>query len=155
MTDLEQKVQRMQDLEDIRDLPRRYAHLVWQGKPIETVDLFCADGIVDLGPEDGGEIRGAENLRAIYSEKVGTDQMMLHPFVHNHVIDLNGDHASGTAYLDLRCIKDGESLMGSGYYEDQYIREQGKWKFKKRRLTVCYLVPPGQSWNQSRRLTDD
>jgi hypothetical protein len=144
--DLAQKIQRLEDLEQIRDLPRRYAHLVWQGKPIETVDLFCADGSVDLGPNDGGLIQGRENLRAIYSEKVGTEEMMLHPFVHNHVIDLNGDEATGTAYIDLRCVKEGESLMGSGYYEDHYVRENGRWKFKARKLTMCYLVPPGQDW---------
>lgn len=146
MSDLEEKIQRLEDLEQIRDLPRRYAHLVWQGKPIETVDLFCADGIVDLGPNDGGAIQGRENLRAIYSNKVGTDEMMLHPFVHNHLIDLNGDEATGVVYLDLRCTKDGESLMGSGYYEDQYVREDGIWKFKVRRLTMCYLVPPTKGW---------
>jgi hypothetical protein len=146
MSDLAQKIQRLEDLEQIRDLPRRYAHLVWQGKPIETVDLFTTDGIVDLGPNDGGMIQGRKALRAIYSEKVGTDELMLHPFVHNHIIDLNGDEASGRAYLDLRCIKEGESLMGSGYYEDQYVREDGRWKFKMRKLTMCYLVPPGQGW---------
>jgi hypothetical protein len=146
MSDLEQKIQRLEDLEQIRDLPRRYAHLAWQGKPLETVDLFSTDGSVDLGPDDGGLIQGRENLRAIYSEKVGTEEMMLHPFVHNHVIDLNGDEATGTAYIDLRCVKEGESLMGSGYYEDHYVRENGRWKFKARKLTMCYLVPPCQGW---------
>ncbi len=144
--DLSSNVQRLEDLEQIRDLPRRYAHLVWQGKPVETVDLFTADGTVDLGPNDGGLIQGRENLRAIYSEKVGVDKMMLHPFVHNHIIDLTGDTATGTAYLDLRCIKDGESLMGSGYYQDKYRCEDGVWKRKERKLTMCYLVQPCQGW---------
>ena len=146
MANLEEKIQRLEDLEAIRDLARRYAHLVWQGKSLEAADLFSIDGTVDLGPDDGGVIRGREKLRAIYSEKVGTDEMMLHPFVHNHIIDLNGDEATGIAYIDLRCIKEGDSLMGSGYYQDQYIREEGRWKFKVRKLTMCYLVPPGQGW---------
>ena len=146
MSELEKRIQRLEDLDAIRDLPRRYAHLVWQGKALETVELFSIDGAVDLGPNDGGRIEGRENLRAIYSEKVGTDQMMLQPFVHNHIIDLQDDTATGTAYLDLRCTKDGESLMGSGFYEDSYIREEGRWKFKERRLTMCYLVSPGEQW---------
>ena len=146
MSELEKRIKRLEDLEAIRDLPRRYAHLVWQGKALETVELFSIDGAVDLGPNDGGRIVGRENLRAIYSEKVGTDEMMLHPFVHNHIIDLQGDTASGTAYLDLRCTKEGESLMGSGFYEDQYLREEGRWKFKERKLTMCYLVPPTKGW---------
>ena len=146
MGKLEEKIQRLEDLEQIRDLVRRYAHLVWQGKSVETVNLFTIDGTVDLGPDDGGTIRGRENLQAIYSEKLGSDEMMLHPFVHNHIIEFIGDEATGTAYIDLRCVKDGESLMGSGYYQDQYAREDGQWKFKVRKLTMCYLVPPSQGW---------
>ena len=146
MGKLEEKIQRLEDLEQIRDLVRRYAHLVWQGKSVETVNLFTIDGTVDLGPDDGGTIRGREKLQAIYSEKLGSDEMMLHPFVHNHIIEFIGDAATGTAYIDLRCVKDGESLMGSGYYQDQYAREDGQWKFKVRKLTMCYLVPPSQGW---------
>ncbi len=143
MSDLEKAVQRLTDLEAIRDLARRYAHLVWQNKPLEAVDLFAEDGIVDMG-KDGGIIEGRENLRVIYSQKVG--DMMLHPFVHNHLIELNGDQATGIAYLDLRCTRDDQTLMGSGYYEDQYVREAGQWKFKCRKLNMCYLVSPGEEW---------
>jgi hypothetical protein len=143
MSDLEQKIQRLEDLDAIRTLVHRYAHLVWSNKPLDAVDLFAVDGVVDMGP-DGGLIEGKESLREIYKDKVNT--MLLHPFIHNHIIDLNGDEASGIAYLDLRCVRDGESLMGSGYYEDRYVREAGEWKFKVRKLTMCYLVPPTAGW---------
>lgn len=146
MVELEAKILRLDDLEQIRDLARRYAHYVWQGQVLKAVELFSSDGCVDLGADDGGLIQGKEQLKATYFDKVGSDQMMLHPFVHNHIVDLNGDQATGTAYLDLRCTKQGQSLMGSGYYLDDYIREQGQWKFKRRKLTMCYLVPPGQDW---------
>jgi hypothetical protein len=145
MTDIGPQVQAMLDREAIRDLALRYAHLVWQNQPLATVDLFTADGSVDLGP-DGGLIEGREALRAAYSHIV--DGMVLHPFVHNHVIDLDGDSASGIAYIDLRCIRDGKSLMGSGYYEDQYAKEDGVWKFRSRKITMHYLVIPGEGWDQ-------
>ncbi len=146
MNSLEKIIQRLADLEAIRDLARRYAHFVWQEQPLAAVELFAVDGVMDMG-EDGA-IEGRDNLRAVYSQKVGGD-MMLHPFVHNHVIELDGDEASGTCYLDLRCTRDGESLMGSGYYDDRYVREHGEWKFKSRKLTMCYLVPPTEGWKQN------
>ncbi|MCB1677568.1 MAG: nuclear transport factor 2 family protein [Halioglobus sp.] len=149
MDDLPAVVQRLADLEAIRDLVRRYAHSIWQGRPLDAVALFAADVVMDLGPD--GVIRGRENLRAIYTEKAGGD-MLLHPFVHNHVIDYCADdtgdasRATGTCYLDLRCLRDGQSLMGSGVYNDVYVREQGVWRFKSRKLAMCYLVRPGDSW---------
>jgi len=145
LNSLEKNIQRLADLEAIRDLARRYAHFVWQERSLDVVELFAADGVMDMG-EDGA-IEGRDNLRAVYSKKVG-GEMMLHPFVHNHVIDLDGDEASGTCYLDLRCTREGESLMGSGYYEDGYVRVEGEWKFKSRKLTMCYLVPPTEGWEQ-------
>lgn len=143
MTGLDPRLQALLDRDEIRDLVRRYAHLVWQNRPLETVELFAADGVVDLGP-DGGRIEGREALRAVYSQKV--EEMMLHPFVHNHVIALDGDRASGTAYLDLRCVREGQSLIGSGHYADRYLREDGRWKFQYRKLEMHYLVPPGAPW---------
>lgn len=136
-------VQRLADLEEIRDLARRYAHHVWQKQPLETVALFAHDGVMDLGPD--GRIEGIEQLRAVYGEKVGGD-ILLQPYVHNHVITLEGNRASGVCYLDLRCRRNGESLIGSGFYEDRYVREKGVWKFASRRLELCYLVPAGTEW---------
>ena len=145
LSTLDQQLQALLDRDAIRDLVRRYAHLVWQNRPLDTVDLFADDGIMDMGPEQG-QIEGRAALRDVYSQEVGN--MMLQPFVHNHVIELDGDKASGTAYLDLRCIRDGQSLIGSGYYQDRYIRQAGHWKFQYRKLNMDYLVPPGEPWRQ-------
>jgi hypothetical protein len=38
--------------------------------------------------------------------------------------------------------------MGSGYYDDVYVREEGAWRFQSRKLTICYLVPPTAGWTQ-------
>lgn len=149
MNGLNEAVQRLADLEAIRDLACRYAHYIWRGQPLRAVDLFAENGVMDMGDE--GIIRGKAELRAVYSEKV-SDKMLLHPFVHNHVIDLypgeNGftEEGEGTCYLDLRCVRNGQSLMGSGYYNDRYVREVGTWKFKFRKLNMCYLVPPTDGW---------
>ena len=44
---LESHVQRLLDLEAIRDLPRRYAHCVWTRDVEGAVALFTADGVMD------------------------------------------------------------------------------------------------------------
>ena len=42
-------LQRLADLEAIRDLPRRYAHFVWQGDAKGACALFTDDGVMDTG----------------------------------------------------------------------------------------------------------
>lgn len=144
MDDVTALVHRLANLEAIRDLARRYAHHVWQRQPLAAVALFARDGVMDLGAD--GRIEGIAQLRAVYGEKVSGD-ILLQPYVHNHVITLHDDGtASGTCYLDLRCRRDGQSLIGAGFYEDRYAREDGEWKFASRRLELCYLVPAGAQW---------
>ena len=58
------------------------------------------------------------------------------PFVHNHVLELDGDSATGTCYLDLRAVVDGVRMTGFGYYEDEYVRQGGVWLFQKRKLNM-------------------
>ena len=138
----EETLKRLADLEEIRDLPRRYAHSVWQKDTEAAVALFAADGTMDAG--DGKPIGGHEALREGYERMLAAGE--LQPFVHNHVIELNGDEASGTVYLDLRATMGGTAMIGSGYYDDRYVREQGRWRFKSRVLTLRFFVPLDEGW---------
>ncbi|MBW2237117.1 MAG: nuclear transport factor 2 family protein [Deltaproteobacteria bacterium] len=130
------------DREAIRDLARRYAHYVWQKKIAAAVDLFTEDGEMDTG--EAPPLRGRAALLEAYQRMLGDARFQ--PFVHNHVIDLAGDEASGICYLDLRAVQEGRSMIGSGYYEDRYRRVAGEWKFQSRKLQMDYLVPLDEGW---------
>ena len=134
---IEAEVRKLWDLEAIRELAHRYAHCVWQKQVSAAVDLFAEDGEMDTG--DRPAIRGRRALLESYQQMLGAADF--HPFVHNHLISLEGDSATGTCYLDLRATIDGESMIGSGYYDDEYVRVDGEWKFRARKLTMCDLVP--------------
>lgn len=138
----EQTISRLADLEEIRDLPRLYAHYVWQKDTDQAVALFAADGTMDAG--DGNPIGGHDALREGYERMLAAGE--LQPFVHNHVIELDGDQASGTVYLDLRATMGGTAMIGSGYYDDCYVREQGRWRFRSRVLTLRFFVPLDEGW---------
>jgi ketosteroid isomerase-like protein len=130
------------DCNAIRDLARLYAHYVWQKQPAAAVELFTEDGEMDTG--EAPVLRGQAALTKAYGEMLGDSG--LQPFVHNHVITLSGDEASGTCYLDLRATIEGRSMIGSGWYEDCYRRVDGEWKFRSRKLRMSYLVPLDQGW---------
>jgi len=131
------------DKESIRDLARRYADCVWRRDAAGAVELFAPDGVMDTG--DRPPISGRAALLESYQSMIsGPD---LQPFVHNHVIELRGDAASGRCYLDLRATMDGKSMIGSGHYEDEYVRVDGAWKFCSRKLVMKYLVPIQKGWS--------
>lgn len=141
----EMNVRELADREAIRDLARRYAHHVWRQEVPETIELFTEDGEMDTG--NAPVLRGRQAILEAYQGMLGDSQF--HPFVHNHIVELSGDEATGTCYLDLRAAQEGRSMIGSGYYEDRYARIDGVWKFRSRKLTLCYLVPITEGWVES------
>jgi uncharacterized protein (TIGR02246 family) len=136
-------LQRLSDLEAIRDLARRYAHCVWQKDAAGCAALFIEDCVMDTGL--GGQVlKGREAMIKAYTPTFeGSD---LQPFVHNHVIELNGDSATGTVYLDIRATMGGKAMIGSGFYEDGYVRTEGGWRFASRKLTFRHFVPLSEGW---------
>ena len=129
------------DKEEIRDLPRRYAHCVWQEDADGAIDLFADDGEMNIGAQ---MIRGRAALLEAYRSMLAGRG--LQPFVHNHVVEIDGDRASGTCYLDLRAVMDGKSMIGAGYYNDAYVRTARGWKFASRKLTLKFFAPIQDGW---------
>lgn len=140
---LEPPLRELLDREAIRDLANRYAHCVWTKDVQAIADLFAKDGVMDTG--EGRPIAGRTALLKVY-ERVfaGTSDFL--PFVHNHLIALGGDSATGVCYLDLRATSEGKSMVGAGRYDDRYARVAGEWKFASRRLTMRWLVPLEEGW---------
>lgn len=138
-------IQAMLDREEIRDLARRYAHYVWQRDASAVAGLFTEDGLMqtpDLPDLTGrGEI--VESYEKIFAA------MELYPYVHNHVVDLDGDSATGTCYLDLRSRDDTHHIMAAGYYEDRYRRVDGRWLIAGRDLTMVSFFPIRQRHSAS------
>lgn len=140
-------VREMADREAIRDLACRYAHYVWSRDVPAIAGLFTDEGEMDMG--NGRVIQGKQHLLDTYREALSGDEF--HPFVHNHVIDLQGDRATGTCYLDLRSSLNSRSMIGSGRYDDQYVKVGDEWRFRSRKLTMSYFVPLREGWVERRR----
>lgn len=90
---------------------------------------------------DRPPIQGRAAIRAAYDEIFRSQEFR--PMVHNHVIDLDGETATGTCYLDVQASLDGVDKVGLGYYQDRYLRTAKGWKFRSRLLTMQYFVDAG------------
>lgn len=143
---VEALVQEMLDREAIHDLPVRYCHCVWENDIEGIVNLFTQDGSLSV-PNDhslpGAE--GWDNLLKMYKQALG--DLAPRPFIHNHAVDLKGpDRATGTCCVEIRVTREGESWIGAGYYDDEYAKVGGEWKFRSRKVTMCYVVPLSEGW---------
>lgn len=143
---LEARLSAVADRDEIRDLAARYAHCVWQADIDGMVALFTRDGEMD--PEIYPVVSGHEALVGAFKSMLEGREFQ--PFVHNHVIELAGDEATGTVYVDLRYVEDGRSMIGSAYYEDRYVRTHEGWRFRARRLRSRFLAPLLEGWAESR-----
>lgn len=140
--ELAHTVRELADKEAIRDLACRYAHYVWHHDADSITALFTDDGEMDTSLEP--PIQGREALAEAFQRLIGNADFQ--PFVHNHVVELDGDRATGTCYVDLRAIQDGKSMIGSGFYKDRYVRSDGAWKFRSRSLELRFFVPLEEGW---------
>ena len=143
VADLERRLAEALDREAIRDLASRYCHAVVAGGGMPLVDLFTDDGCMqgDAIPALGrpaSETRGRAALIAVYGEFTG--RLQLRPFLHNHLIELAGERATGICSVEIRAVEDGVAFDIAGHYHDRYRRESGVWKFEHRHFVLYYWV---------------
>ena len=146
MTD--QAVQDLLDREAIRDLPLRYCDCVWRDDVDGIVDLFSDDGAFIIKLTDGGEssAKGSADLHKFYS---GGLEMQPRPYIHNHVVDLvDAERATGRCYLDLRSAKNEMAWLGAGYYNDEYRKVGGRWKFASRTFNIVRMLEDPTAHNR-------
>ncbi|MAG34449.1 MAG: hypothetical protein CL908_26560 [Deltaproteobacteria bacterium] len=149
LAEVERRVRDVADREEIRELTARYCQNIALGDTEAIVALFASDGsIVTHFPGGSGQSdvvpTGTAELRETYSD---LDETALKPFIHNHVIEVDGDTARGFCSVDLRLVQDGQPYTGAGHYEDAYRRVDGQWKFQRRELFVFHWGPWSKGWD--------
>jgi hypothetical protein len=160
LKELEAKVQELNDREAIRDLRYRYHEYVNEGKMAEIANLFTDDGVLDFGHL--GKAAGKAELNQFFGNLPGGQSSQaarptagisfVKQFIHNHVLHLQGDRGTGFAYLEARPVYKGESYMVAARYDDEYVKQNGQWKFKKMSLTPYFMVPLREGWAQEDRI---
>jgi catechol 2,3-dioxygenase-like lactoylglutathione lyase family enzyme len=99
--------------------------------------LFTPDGALRM-PNVPAELAGREEIRA-WGERVPDLVDFLLQNTHPGVIRLDGDTASGRAYMqEIGRLRDGRSELNYAIYHDRYQRTAEGWKFTERVYEVRY-----------------
>jgi ketosteroid isomerase-like protein len=100
--------------------------------------LFTPDGALRIPGANVGLV-GRDEIRA-WGERVPTVVDYLVQTTHAGTIRLDGDTASGRAYLcELIRLRDGSSHLNYAIYHDRYQRTPDGWKFTERVYEIRYL----------------
>ena len=132
-------VRELVDREAIRELAVRYAAAV-DGRDIDGLcDLFVDDAEVDRWGT------GSDALRRMFDDVLRSFTTSIH-WVGNHLIDLDGDRATGQVYCRVEEERDGAWVVLALVYRDGYERRGRRWRFVSRDVDYWYatehLDPP-------------
>jgi ketosteroid isomerase-like protein len=141
---LEQRIARLEDIEEIRRLRASYHHYVNNRRFSKVSSLFCADGVCDL--DYLGKSEGRDAIHASYLAMGARERFLIQQYPHNHMVDVDGDSATGYSYLDARYARFGVSYTVAGRYDDVYQRTPYGWRFARMGFEILFSVPAALGW---------
>jgi hypothetical protein len=136
---LARRVERLEALEEIRQLVARYALALDQ----RDLDALCG-----LFPEDvrvGRDARGRDALKAWFDATLREQFTGTAHVTGNHVIELRGpDRAHGVVYSRNEHETPDAWVLMTMLYVDDYERQGGRWYFRRRLPLYWYASDPRQ-----------
>lgn len=140
---LEQRIRRLEDREAIRTLISRYGLLVDQ-RDIEQVGLlFTKDGVfrsIDGKIDSSGRDAVIEQFHKRYAV-LGPSNHFTHDIV-TEFDETDPDRATGWVNSHAEVVRNGAALWAALRYHDEYRREEGEWRFRRRELHFFYYLSP-------------
>lgn len=142
---LEERLARVEDRIAITELRYAYCYRIddrdWEG----YTALFTDDASLDFGPV--GTFEGREAIREFAENVVGAQHPFLSHMLHNPVIEIDGDVATGQWYFEVPCtFEDGEAGWIQGTYDDEYRRVDGDWLFSEVVADFNYFASYDEGW---------
>jgi len=140
---LNQRLRKLEDIEDIRRLRMQYHYLLNENLWERFPEIFTEDALVDFGSI--GRAKGTAEIRELYL-KIPKNLDLVKQFIHNHMVDVNGDDATGLSYLDARYARAGESVIVAAKFTEKYRRTPKGWKISECLVHVFFGVPITEGW---------
>ena len=158
---LEAKLQRTEDIEAIKKLQQAYGYYLEHWQEEEIVELFSHSPDVSLEINDTGFFKGWEAIKqsfnfadhyTAYGVKKAPGEFLHILMPIAGIIDLapDGKTAKGRWYgFFLGAMPrpvETRALIGCGIWENEYIKENGIWKFKKLFWNDIFCSPLDEGW---------
>ena len=146
LTDLENRVRAVEDVDAIRNLKATYAAYCDDNYNADKIaELFVEDAVWESGGL--GRFEGREAIRGFFRRASEIYTFALHYGLNPH-IEVTGDTARARWYLFMPCtVADGNrALWRAGIDDEEYVRVDGKWMFKSKLATSIFSSSFEEGW---------
>jgi hypothetical protein len=133
LAELDRRLRRLEDVEAIKQLKYRY----WRHLDLKQWDALAqcfADDATVCYSSGKYEFAGVSAIMKFLSESLGTARgsVTIHQGHHPEIELLSATRARGTwaLYNYMFNIKQNRGIRIGAYYEDEYVKLDGTWKFQ-------------------------
>jgi hypothetical protein len=135
---IEERLRILEDIEAIKRLKHEYCFALDRRDWDSVVGFFARDGVVDYGQI--GSAMGQKAIRKLFVDRISSDFTFFAHMVHNPIIEVKGDRASGKWYFDIpAAVLSDQARWITGWYDDEYVREDGRWKYASLKSSYFYI----------------
>jgi len=152
LEELAAKIQVLEDVEAIKRLKATYCYLCDAGlddvrNRDELISHFTSNARLDFGYGPESMFQDREGLEIFFSAVPVSVSFCMH-MVHNPIIEVNGDKATGRWYFEAPTTDHatGKAQWMAGTYFEEYVREKGEWKIDSIRVDWKYIAPYDEGW---------
>jgi hypothetical protein len=131
---LAQRIQRLEDIEAIKQLKARYCEICDDNhNPDRITSVFTEDGIWE--GRGIGNAKGHAEIRELFTRFQKMMTFTQH-MVMNPIIEVDGDRARGTWYFfgPFTFVEGNQAKWQSARYHEDYAKVNGAWKIQHLRV---------------------
>jgi ketosteroid isomerase-like protein len=142
---LTERVRVTEDINEVKQLQWRYINALMTTRWDDVIECFAEDALIDVYRHEPVSGKAAittwfkDELSKTHAGREG--DIVIHP-----IIDVDGDTAKGSWLLYMMYFypRTGQSLFWvQGFYDMDYIRDNGRWKIQVMRWTERLGLPGG------------
>jgi len=141
---VEERLKQLEAKDSIRKLRSNYCYQVDDGNGEAFASLFTEGAVLDFGR--AGTYEGREELRDFVNSVVPEHYSFIVHMLHNPVIEVDGDAATGRWYFEAPCTSQGTDRWIQGWYDDEYERVNGEWRFTSVETGFNYVADYDEGW---------
>jgi hypothetical protein len=150
---LEARIQRLEDIEEIRHLKMRYAMICDEGYNADAIVALYAEDDVSWVSDVYGTHHGREGIHAWFDNVDDEIRWAIHTML-NPIVEVapDGQSATGSFYLFMLATMsapgggDPDAVIMTGKYADEFVKVDGEWKFKKIEVNFEQVSNLDQGW---------
>lgn len=144
---VEARLARLEARTEIEELRANYCYHVDDADGEAFASLFAEDAVLDFG--SAGRYAGREELREFVESVVPDHYAFIVHMVHNPVVEVDGDEATGRWYFEAPATTaGGDDVWIQGRYDDEYVRVDDVWRFAAVVARFNYVADYETGWGE-------